>query len=269
MVRSVATSSASFTGFGHEALQFLVDLAGNNERPWFQAHKQDYERLLKQPLEALCVALADRFSARNIPLSADPARSPFRIYRDVRFAKDKSPYKTHIAASFPWVGEGTGVDEAATTPPASEGTARTGGLARIEGPARTEGTARTGGSLRDAGGYFHLSVESTFVGGGMWHPEPARLAAFRTAVLTRPQRVLEAIEEPGFVRVFGSVRGDQLKRPPQGVPKDHPQVELLKLKDVGFWRELTEEQIASPRLPDLLADTYAAALPVFRLLARL
>lgn len=246
MVRSVATSSAvPFTGFGHEALQFLVDLSGNNERPWFQAHKQDYERLLKQPLEALCVALADRFAARGIPLRADPARSPFRIYRDVRFSKDKSPYKTNVAASFPWIGEGPG---------SADGDG---------------GAGSTGGARRDAGGYFHMSVESSFVGGGMWHPEPARLAAFRTAVQTEPQRVLDAIEEPGFVRVFGSVRGDRLKRPPQGVPKDHPDVELLKLKDVGFWLELSDEQVSSPELPDVVADAYVAALPVFRLLARL
>src|SRR5690242_11834110 len=97
-----AAAPATFDGFSPDAIQFLADLAANNDRAWFQPRKAEYERLLKEPLEALCVALDRQFKRRGIPLSADPARSPFRIYRDVRFSKDKSPYKTHVSASFPW-----------------------------------------------------------------------------------------------------------------------------------------------------------------------
>src|ERR1700704_3651614 len=93
---------ATFTGFEPDAIQFLVDLADNNSRDWFQPRKGEYERLLKEPMERLCVALDAEFRRRDIPLRADPAKSPFRIYRDVRFSKDKSPYKTQVAASFPW-----------------------------------------------------------------------------------------------------------------------------------------------------------------------
>src|SRR5712691_6349171 len=103
---AVAATPSTFTGFRPEAIQFLVDLAANNDRAWFQPRKADYERLLKEPLEALCVALDEQFRARGIPLRADPAKSPFRIYRDVRFSKDKSPYKTNVGASFPWAGDG-------------------------------------------------------------------------------------------------------------------------------------------------------------------
>ena len=88
---AVTAPIAPFTGFRPEAIQFLVDLAENNDRAWFQPRKADYERLLKEPLQALIAALAERFEARGIPLRADPAKSPFRIYRDVRFSKDKSP----------------------------------------------------------------------------------------------------------------------------------------------------------------------------------
>ena len=95
--------ASAFEGFRPEAVQFLADLAEHNERPWFQARKGDYERLLKLPLEAFCAALDERFKARAVPLTADPARSPFRIYRDVRFSKDKSPYKTNVGASFQFV----------------------------------------------------------------------------------------------------------------------------------------------------------------------
>ena len=86
----MAVASPPFSGFSPEAIQFLADLAANNDRAWFQPRKADYERLLKEPLEALVAALAERFEARGIPLQADPKRSIFRIYRDTRFSKDKS-----------------------------------------------------------------------------------------------------------------------------------------------------------------------------------
>ena len=97
----MATATDTFTGFDREAIQFLVDLAENNDRAWFTPRKGEYERLLKQPLEALCVALDER-SGRGASRSGPTPRSPFRIYRDVRFSKDKSPYKTNVAASFPY-----------------------------------------------------------------------------------------------------------------------------------------------------------------------
>jgi uncharacterized protein (TIGR02453 family) len=100
--------TAPFEGFRPEAIAFLADLAANNDRAWFTPRKAEYERLLKVPLESLCAALADRFAARGLPLTADPARSPFRIYRDMRFGKDKSPYKTAASARFMAPGGGPG-----------------------------------------------------------------------------------------------------------------------------------------------------------------
>jgi uncharacterized protein (TIGR02453 family) len=231
----MAVATSTFTGFRPEAIQFLADLAVNNERTWFQARKADYERLLKRPLEELCVALDERFVARGIPLRADPARSPFRIYRDVRFSKDKSPYKTNIGASFPW----------------AEG-----------GP---EQQAHAGG------GYFHLQPGEIFVGGGMWHPEPAYLAAWRRTIDQEPARVHAAIEDPAFVAQYGHLSHEEgaLKRVPTGFAPDHPDAELLKLKDVVFGKRLSDEDANSPDLPDTLADALAAAVPVFRLLASL
>src|SRR5512147_1478905 len=95
---------STFTGFRPEAIQFLADLAQNNIRAWFQPRKAEFERLLKEPMEQMIAALAEAFAARNVPMLADPKRSPFRIYRDTRFSKDKSPYKTHLGATFPWAG---------------------------------------------------------------------------------------------------------------------------------------------------------------------
>ncbi|MGI8927856.1 MAG: DUF2461 domain-containing protein [Candidatus Limnocylindrales bacterium] len=230
-------AASAFTSFGREGLQFLVDLALNNERSWFQPRKAEYERLLKEPLEALCVDLAAEFKRRGMPLRSDPRKSPFRIYRDTRFAKDKSPYKTHVAASFPWVGEGE-----ATSPGEPE---------------------------RHGGGYFHISPEGSYMGGGMWHPEPARLAAFRRAVDQQPEVTMAALEERGFRARFEPVHGDALKRMPQGYPADHPRADLLRLKDVTFGRELSEKEVLSSRLPQILADDFAAAVPVMRFLASL
>ena len=227
----------SFTGFRPEAYQFLADLAANNDRAWFEPRKADYDRLLKEPLAALCTALAERFAARGIPLHADPVRSPFRIYRDVRFSRDKRPYKTHLGASFPWAVSGeTGGARARTAP---------------------------------GGGYFHLAPGETFVGGGMWHPDPALLAAWRAVVVSRPAEVRAALDDPAFVRTFGQVDGERLKRTPTGFDPAHPEAELLKLKDVVFGRSLSEDQACSPELPDVIADALATARPVLRLLAGL
>jgi uncharacterized protein (TIGR02453 family) len=231
-------ASTRFSGFTHEALQFLVDLAGHNERSWFQPRKADYERLLKEPLEALCVALGERFEARGIPLRSDPARSPFRIYRDVRFSKDKSPYKTHVSASFPWHGS----------------------------VAAEAGHSHTG----DGGGYFHLSPSEAYIGGGFWHPDPRVLAAFRRAVVEDTDRVVGALQSPAFARRFGSISAESsLKRVPTGFPADHPQADLLKLKDVLFGMELPTDLAFSAELPDAIADAFADAMPIFELMGTL
>jgi uncharacterized protein (TIGR02453 family) len=231
----MAVASPPFTGFTPEAIQFLADLAVNNDRAWFQPRKADYERLLKEPLEALVAALAERFAARGVSLQADPKRSIFRIYRDTRFSKDKSPYKTNVGASFPWA-EGGSADE----------------------------------TVHGAGGYFHFQPGEMYAGGGMWMPEKPRLDAFRKAIVEDPDRVRAALEDPGFVAAYGSVRThDELKRVPPGLPADHPMADYFRWKDIVFGRRLADDEVLSPDLPDSLAAGYAAAIPVFRFLATL
>jgi uncharacterized protein (TIGR02453 family) len=234
------TQTVAFEGFSKAGIQFLADLAEHNDRAWFQPRKPDFERLLKSPLEALCVALDEAFRIGRVPLMADPSRSPFRIYRDVRFAKDKSPYKTNIGASFAFVERG----------PDGEPLAGSGGARR-------------------GGGYFHLAPGEIFVGGGMWHPDPAPLAAWRALVLGDPARVHDAVDDRSFVARFGEVGGDRLRRPPAGVPADHPDLSLLVLKDVTFGRRLDDSEAFSPGLPQILAADLATAAPLLRLLASL
>lgn len=230
----MANEQGPFQGFRPEAIQFLADLAANNDRDWFQPRKREFEQLLKEPLEALVVALGTRFAERGLPLMADPKRSIFRIYRDTRFSKDKAPYKTNVGASFPWV--------------------KAGGESRVSGN----------------GGYFHFQPGEMFYGGGMYMPERDRLQAWRRKVIEDPEAVHRAIEDPSFMAVFDGVHAHEpLKRVPQGYPSDHPDAELLKMRDVTFGRRLSDEEVLSAELPDVLADGYTAAVPVFRLLASL
>ena len=234
-------TQTTFQGFRPEAIQFLAELAQNNTRDWFQPRKGEYERLLKQPMEALCRALEEQFRSRAIPLHADPARSPFRIYRDTRFSKDKSPYKTHVAASFSWAGDGFDP---------------TTGRSHAE-------------NVHASGGYFHLQPGEIYVGGGVWHPEPSWLKAFRDGIAADAAAFRAVVEAPAFVSTFGAVSddGESLKRVPAGYPADHPAADLLRKKNVTFGRRLGDDEALSPDLPRVIADAFETGTPLLRYLA--
>ena len=237
---AVATP-ATFTGFRPEAIDFLAELAANNDRAWFQPRKAEYEALLKRPMEELCEALEAEFRAREIPLHADAVKSPFRIYRDTRFSKDKSPYKTHIAASFMWAGDG--IDAAA-------------------GRSHTD-------SVHASGGYFHLQPGEIFVGGGVWHPEKEWLTAFRDRIVDHADEFQRVVAEPEFKKTFGDISddGESLKRVPPGYPPDHSAADLLRKKNVTFGRRLSDAEALSPQLPTTIADAFDVATPLMRWLA--
>ena len=147
-----------------------------------------------------------------------------------------TPYKAHVSASFPWV------ESREPDSPHEEG---------------------------NPGGYFHLAPGEAFVGGGMWHPPKDKLAAFRRTLDADPGRVHDVIDHPSFVATFGQINGDRLSRVPQGFDKDHPEAELLKLKDMTFGHRLADDDVTSSRLPDVLVESFAVAIPVMRLLAQL
>jgi uncharacterized protein (TIGR02453 family) len=234
------TMAEGFQGFAPEGLQFLVDLGQNNDRAWFQPRKAEYERLLKEPMEQLCIALNELFRSNDIPLYADPARSPFRIYRDVRFSKDKSPYKTAVAASFGWADDGN----------------------RAPGRAHAD-------NVHASGGYFHLQPGEIYVGGGVWHPEPSWLKGFRDRVVDDYDAFRAIVEAPAFRETFGSVGddGESLKRVPPGYPPNHPAADLLRKKNVTFGRRLSDADATSPALPAVIAESFAVGTPLLRYLA--
>jgi uncharacterized protein (TIGR02453 family) len=236
----MSIAASTFAGFSPDAIDFLAELAQNNDRAWFQPRKADYERLLKRPMEQLCVALDERFRSAGIPLSADPAKSPFRIYRDVRFSKDKRPYKTAAAASFGWAGDGP------------------------EAAGRSHAQ-----NVHASGGYFHLQPGEIYVGGGVWHPEPSWLKGFRDRIVADGDGFRAIVEAPAFREMFGSVSddGESLKRVPTGYPADHPAADLLRKKNVTFGRRLSDAEATSPDLPSVIVESFAVGTPLMRYLA--
>jgi uncharacterized protein (TIGR02453 family) len=118
------------------------------------------------------------------------------------------------------------------------------------------------------GAYFHLEPGEIYAGGGLYRPEPSVLASWRRLVDTDPGVVRTTLSDPGFAAAYGLLHGDRLTRVPSGYPKDHPHADLLVLKDLVFTAHLSDDDVMSPALPDTLADLYAAAGPVWALLAR-
>ena len=230
--RAMPTTTDTFTGFTPEAIQFLADLAENNDRAWFQPRKGEYERLLKEPLEALSspsTSGSRRAGSRSRPI---PTRSPFRIYRDVRFCKDKSPYKTNVAASFPWA-EGGGAD----------------------GP---HGFGESG----NPGGYFHLAPGEVYIGGGMWHPPTAKLAAFRAAVADDPKARPRLIDDPGFKRDIRRDLGRQADPRAVRLPEGPSRGRAAQAEGPDVRPPARRRRRVSRRgLPDLVADS---SRPPFR-----
>ncbi|MGC4085154.1 MAG: DUF2461 domain-containing protein [Vicinamibacterales bacterium] len=174
--------------FTPKALSFLRALKRNNDREWFRERKDQYQEHLKTPMTALIEQLAYDFQEFAPELVASP-KCIYRIYRDTRFSDDKTPLKTNIAASFPWRG-----------------------LQRHQG----------------AGLYIEVAPGWVWVGGGMYAPETAQLAAVREHIAANHQRLRAIVASPAFRKTVGSLEGEKLQRVPRGFDKDHPAAELLR-----------------------------------------
>jgi uncharacterized protein (TIGR02453 family) len=220
----MASPSPRFTS---HTLRFLRALKRNNRREWFQAHRDDYETHVRQPMTAIVAALADDFRTFAPDIIASPKSSMYRIYRDVRFSDNKAPYKTHVAASFP-----------------------TRGLAKHEG----------------AGLYFHLSPDEVWIGGGMYAPPTAHLLKVREHIADHLRQFRSLVEAPAFRREMGGLEGERLTRVPRGFPKDHPAAEYLKYKQFLAGRELAPADATSPRFYGTLIATFKRIAPVIRFL---
>ena len=216
----------AFRGFGPKALPFFKGLAFHQSREWFEENRGLYQSEVLTPMVALLDDLTAAFAKRKIPLRADGKKSIFRINRDVRFSKDKSPYKTHMGAVM----------------------------------TRT-GTKNEPGLL-----YLHISPEGCFAAAGFHMPEPPQLARFRAAMKAKPARfaaVTAALKKGGLeLRSYE----DQLVRIPRGFealkggPLDGP----IRMKSFIVEEALADRLIGAPKLAEAIVDFAARAVPLLK-----
>jgi uncharacterized protein (TIGR02453 family) len=219
--------------FTTATLRFLSGLARNNRKPWFEAHRAQYEAVVKDPLRELIEEMDVRLARFAPEITGDPRRSMFRIYRDIRFSADKSPYKTHASCWF-YHRDGT----------------------------RAVGREASGGG---AGFYFQIGPKNSFLGGGMWMPPREALGRLRDAIAEDPRRFEKAMSDARVKRRFGGLSDEaMLKRVPRGFAPDHPAAHWLRYQSFVLGRELTDAQALSPRLPALLEADFRLMVPLVR-----
>jgi uncharacterized protein (TIGR02453 family) len=233
-----AARAAGFAGFRPAAFRFLRDLARNNAKAWFEAHRDVYERDVREPMRRLVETLDAELASIAPEIVGDPKRSMFRIHRDVRFSRNKSPYKTNAGAWF---------------------------YHRDAG--RKVGRDGEGGG---AGFYFHIDATTCFVAGGLWMPARPALLCVREAIAAQPTALARLTRAPGFRRRFvdGLREDPKLRRVPRDFPPDHPAAEWLKLQSFTAAASIEPRVVTSPRLVDRLCRDAELLAPLVRWLNR-
>ena len=230
---------SSFRGIRPQALTFLRSLRRNNRREWFEAHRTDYLRELVEPMKALVEELDVRFAALAPEFVGDPKRSLFRIYRDVRFSKDKSPYKSHAAL---WIYH--------------------------RAPGRGVGKEIDGG----AGFYLHVEPGASLVAGGLWMPPRPSLAKVRSRFEIDLPGWERAVSSPAFTRRFGKLTDDEdgikLKRLPRGYAEGHPAERWLFYNSFTVHRAYSDATVLSRALVNRAMKDFALMVPMCRWLNR-
>jgi uncharacterized protein (TIGR02453 family) len=215
------------TPFTRKSVAFLRSLKRNNDREWFRARKDDYERHVRTPMTAVIDQLARDFRTFAPELVASPRHSLYRIYRDTRFSADKRPLKTHAAASFP-----------------------RRGLPRHQG----------------AGLYFEISTDGVWMGGGMWAPEPPQLLRVREHIADTWPELQSTVGTRAFRQRFGPLGGDKLTRVPRGFPATHPAADYLKHYRFVAGREFPPAFAHDTAFYRTLVETFKALMPLLRFL---
>jgi uncharacterized protein (TIGR02453 family) len=222
-----AKAKRPIVSFPAEGLRFLRQLKRNNNRDWFQANKETYERAVKAPMQELVIAIGEAFRRFAPEMVADPKLSVYRIYRDTRFSKDKTPYKTHVAAIFP-----------------------VRGLPKHSGP----------------GLYFHISPEEVLIAGGIYMPEPEVVRAVRQQIAEHPKRFLAIVEARSFRKSFGELEGEQLRSMPKGFSPDHLAAKYLRYKQFLFGEQHPAALAEKPRFLPAIVSCFEKGMPLIRFL---
>ncbi|TFC80049.1 DUF2461 domain-containing protein [Cryobacterium sp. TMS1-20-1] len=209
--------------FNEQTFDFLDELEHRNERDWFQEHKAIYEHELKERMlaviERINLALGD-FAAECV---RPPNKAMMRIYRDVRFSNDKSPYKTHLAAHWP-----------------------------------PRGLEKAGG----AGYFLQVGVRSVMVAGGAYSPQPPQLRAIRDYVLDHHGELRSLLATPALTQLAQPFGGNKLIRPPRGFPVDHPAADLLLNRSWALVGHLPGDVALDENFTDLVIERFRAFQPV-------
>ena len=211
------------TFFTQDYIDFFQELSDNNNRDWFQANKKRYEQQVKKPFTAFVEEMISRIQEDDPAISIEPKEAMFRIYRDVRFAKDKSPYKTHMSAV-------------------------------ISPKGRKDHSY--------PGLYFQMNHENISLAGGGYALEKAQLQRLRELIASQPDRFNALITDKEFVAHFGELRGKEHKRLPKEFKEAAETQPLLFKKQMYYWTELDSNHIISPKLADTLMEYYYAAKPM-------
>ncbi len=205
-----------------ETIEFLKKLDKNNNRDWFIANKPAFVAANDNVI-AVTGELIDRV-ARFDPAVAgiDPKSCVFRIYRDVRFSTDKSPYKTNLGAFI----------------------------------------APGGKKAMMPGYYFHIQPRMFFAAAGKHMPDSAELLKIRNAIASNTKEFLKIVEAKSFKSRFAELDGDRLSRPPKGFDAEHPAIEYLKLKSFTVSQAFSATDAVSKDYPKMLADSFKASYPL-------
>lgn len=248
----------AFAGFSIQDLGFLTGLAANNDRAWFTAHRAAYDEGLKPAMGALIAALNPQFAARNLPFAGDARKSIFRIHRDVRFSKDKRPYKAHVSAGLTREGDkmAPGAVYVHVEPE--------GGPGRAFDPQTIDPLDPSAlPSARTA--YDEYAGEGPFVTAGfyLWDHRPL-VDAFRKQIMADPNAWL-AVEKALADHGLELEDGAPVKRMPKGFEDEAggPLEAALKKTQWLVGRRLTGAELADPNLPTLIADFAAQVRPLF------
>ncbi len=215
--------------FGKATFAFLDELAANNDKAWFEANKPRYEALVREPALEFIAAMADPLREFAPHFRAEPKKmggSLMRVYRDTRFARDKTPYKTNIGIQF-----------------------------------RHE----LGKDVHAPGYYVHIARDECFFGAGCWHPDADLLGRIRDLIAAQPERWFAARDDRKF-SAHWALAGDSLTRPPRGFAADHPAIDDLRRKDFIGLAALSASQVTGKDLVRLAAERFAAATPLMKIL---
>jgi uncharacterized protein (TIGR02453 family) len=208
--------------------KFFKALAKNNNREWFNEHKSEYLESVVEPMSIFIEEMAPRLHRISGHFIADPkpnGGSMFRIYRDVRFSKDKSPYKLHAACQF-----------------------------------RHE----LGKDAHTPGFYVHMSPEEVVFGGGIWMPPNSELTKIRDTIVDNPQEWHRIKTSKTIKKLCGGISGDGLKRPPKGYDPEHQHIEDLKRKSFFIMRHEKPDIIYNKTFIDEVEKTFKAAKPLMQ-----